>query len=252
MGTQIYEKPVTELLKDFVNTWSENNGIFSKKDILNWFNKKYPKILDTTITAHIILFSTNDKNRIHYSRHSNGKCDVLFKINEHTYRNYNEINDPAPIYKNAISEKKDDEPIDIDIKNDSNSSSTFAYEEDLKNYLAKNLDTIENGLTLYEEEGITGLEFNVGGRFIDILATDKNNDFVVIELKVSKSYDRVIGQLLRYKNWLQKKYSNENKKVRGIIIGKEITEDLVISCMGLPDIKLFEYELSFKLSEKEF
>jgi len=244
MGTQIYEKPVTELLKDFVNTWLENNGIFTKKDIVNWFNKKYPKILDTTIAAHIILFSTNDKNRIHYNRHSNGKCDVIYRINEHTYRKYNEINDPAPIYKNSVIIKKDGDSIDeTEIKGETDSGNTFAYEEDLKNYLSKNLEIIESGLTLYEEEGITGLEYNVGGRFIDILAIDKNNDFVVIELKVSKTYDRVIGQLLRYKNWLQKKY--ENKKVRGIIIGKEITEDLAIACIGLPDIKLFEYELSF-------
>ena len=47
-----------------------------------------------------------------------------------------------------------------------------AYEADLRNYLAKNLSIIEPGLKLYQDEGITGIEFDVGGRRIDILAVD--------------------------------------------------------------------------------
>ena len=247
---QIYEKSVVELLKDFVNSYSENNGIFTKKDAVNWFGKNYPKIEETTVTAHLVLFSTNDKNRIHYSRHSNGKCDVLFRINEHTYRKYDINADPTPIYKDTLKKSKEKKDIfEHEETKDYEGSSTFAYEEDLKNYLAKNLDIIEHGLRLFDEEGITGLEYEVGGRFIDILAIDSNNNYVVIELKVSRSYDRVIGQLLRYKNWLQKKYFD--KKVRGIIIANEISEDLLIACIGLSDIKIYEYELSVKLYEKE-
>lgn len=246
---QIYDKPVTELLKDFVNNWAENNGIFIKRDAVNWFKKNYPKIEETTVTAHLVRFSINDKNRIHYSGHSDGKSDVLFRINQHTYRKYDSINDPTPIYKGMV--KKEIKSIDDETVDDPEYSSTFAYEEDLKNYLAKNLEIIEPGLTLYEEEGITGLEYNVGGKFIDILAVDRNNNLVVIELKVSRSYDRVIGQLLRDKNWLQKNHSKDGKIVRGIIIANEISEDLLIACIGLSNIKLFEYELSVKLLEKE-
>ena len=40
------------------------------------------------------------------------------------------------------------------------------------------------GLRLSDEEGITGVEFPVGGRFIDILALDRHDRYVVIELKV--------------------------------------------------------------------
>ena len=219
---QKYEKSVVELLKDFVNSCSENNGVFTKKDTVNWFKKNYPKIEERTVTAHLILFSTNDKNRIHYSRHSNGKCDVLYKINEHTYRKYDSAVDPAPIYKGSINNVRSltEFYVDEDAK-DNESSSSFAYEEDLKNYLAKNLSIIEPGLRLFDEEGINGLEFEAGGKFIDILAMDSDDNYVVIELKVSRSYDRVIGQLLRYKNWLQKKY--QNKKVRGIIIANTIS-----------------------------
>jgi len=83
-----------------------------------------------------------------------------------------------------------------------NDQREFAHEKDLQRFLAKNLELIESGLQLYkddEDDQITGLEFPAGDRFIDILAADKSNNYVVIELKVSKGYDRVVGQLLRYR-----------------------------------------------------
>jgi hypothetical protein len=49
-------------------------------------------------------------------------------------------------------------------------------------------------LTLYEEEGINGIEFPVGGRFIDILAVDSDGALVVIELKVSRGYDLIVAR----------------------------------------------------------
>ena len=42
------------------------------------------------------------------------------------------------------------------------------------------------------------VEYPVGGRFIDILPVDRNAGYVVIELKMSRGYDRTVGQLLRY------------------------------------------------------
>jgi RecB family endonuclease NucS len=128
-----------------------------------------------------------------------------------------------------------------------NSPVPFAYESDLRDYLAKNLQIIESGLRLYEEEGITGIEFPVGGRFIDILAIDSNGDFVVIELKVSRGYDRVIGQILRYMAWIEQNQANIGQKVRGIIVARKISEDLMLACSLMANIDLFEYELSLSL-----
>jgi len=246
----IYEKSVNELLKDFVNNWTKNDGVFQKKDAINWFNENYPKIKASTVSAHITKLSVNNKNRAHYHAHSDGRDDILFRINENTFRKYNSTTDSEPIYK---LESKGTKVIDNDDEDEETEYDTaFAYEEDLKNYLAKNMEIIEPGLKLYEEDGINGLEYEVKGRFIDILAIDKNKNFVVIELKVSKTYDRVIGQLLRYKNWIQKELANDGQIVRGIIIANEISEDLMIACMGQKNIKLFEYELSVKLCEKDF
>jgi RecB family endonuclease NucS len=113
--------------------------------------------------------------------------------------------------------------------------------------LARNLGAVEQGLTLYEEEEMTGVEYPVGGRFIDILARDTRGDFVVFELKVSKGYDRTVGQLLRYMSWVEKNLA-EGKKVRGVIVANEITEDLKLAASRVPDVQLVEYEISFRLN----
>jgi RecB family endonuclease NucS len=122
----------------------------------------------------------------------------------------------------------------------------FAFERDLRNYLVRNLATIEPDLKLYEDEEITGVEFPVGGRFIDILAVDKDGAYVVLELKVSRGYDRVIGQLLRYMTWIEENME-PGRPVRGIIVAKEITSDLKMEAARVNDINLIEYEISFKL-----
>ncbi len=122
--------------------------------------------------------------------------------------------DPKPIHDaTGVTTLQKSEVLEEEI--DLGISTEFAYESDLRDYLAKNLQVIEPGLKLYEEEGITGVEFPVGGRFIDILAVDFNGDFVVIELKVSRGYDRVIGQLLRYMAWIQKNQAEPGQTVRG-------------------------------------
>ncbi len=116
------------------------------------------------------------------------------------FRLHDPLNDPAPIHSkgDVVSAARDDPT-----KSETKSSSEFAYESDLRDFLGKNLTVIEPGLQLYQQEGITGIEFPVGGRFIDILAVDAEKRLVVIELKVTRGYDRVIGQLLRYMAWIE-------------------------------------------------
>jgi RecB family endonuclease NucS len=127
-------------------------------------------------------------------------------------------------------------------------SSEFAYEHDLRDYLARNLHLIEPGLKLYEEEGVTGIEFPTGGRFVDILAVDAKGGYVVIELKVSRGYDRVVGQLLRYMNWIEMHQADPGQTVRGVVVAKEVSEDLRLACRRLHGVRLFEYALSVKLA----
>jgi RecB family endonuclease NucS len=67
-----------------------------------------------------------------------------------------------------------------------------------------------------------------------------------VELKVSRGYERVVGQLLRYMGWVEQNMET-SQPARGIIVAKEISSDLKLASSRIPDIRLIEYEISFKL-----
>lgn len=224
------------------------DAYFTRQDAISWFAQKYPKIKTGTVSAHLTRLSTNARSRTHHNVKP-GEDDVLFQLDSSRYRHYRPEQDPAPIYPgNATSESsKVLEGEDEEAITEQSGGGEFAYETDLRNYLAKNLNRLEPGLRVYDEEGITGIEFPVGGRFIDILATDAKGGLVVIELKVARGYDRVVGQLMRYVAWVKKNLAEPDQSVRGLIIARKISEDLLLACSMVPDVELFEYELSLSL-----
>lgn len=246
----LYSKPVRVLMKGMSAELAKSpDAIFTKQDAISWFAQKYPKIKMGTVTAHLTKLSTNARSRIHYGAKP-GEDDVLYQIDGSHYRHYRPGQDPGPIYAGGTATETPRVPVGEDeeaIVEPSSAGAEFAYETDLRNYLAKNLNKVEPGLRVYEEEGITGIEFPVGGRFIDILATDAKGGLVVIELKVSRGYDRVVGQLMRYVAWIKKNLAEPAQSVRGVIVAREISEDLLLACSMVPDVELFEYELSLSL-----
>jgi hypothetical protein len=245
----IYDVPVRELLKRFIAETGINPGqSIPKRTIVDWFRANYPKIKTNTVNAQIITATTNSRTRTYYGADS--RHDLFFQTDSGHLRLYDQNTDPTPIYSSVSPSDHDEDPAADESPVGDTRSDEFAYESDLKNFLASNLNRIEPGLTLYNEiEGISGIEFPVGGRYVDILATDSSGNFVVIELKVSRGYDRVVGQLLRYIGWIRKNLATNGKRVRGIIIASSISEDLLFACSHLPDVTLYEYHLSVTLDK---
>jgi len=239
------EKPVRLLMQDMIGSMGLKPGqTFTREQAVQWFQEHYPNVKQGTVAAHLIRLSTNAPSRLQYSAKADGSDDRFFKLNSFQFRLYEPGVDPTPI---SLATPVEDEPGEVKVE----SSEEFAYEHDLRDYLARNLHIIEPSLKLYSEEGITGVEFPVGGRFIDILAVDGNGGYVVIELKVSKGYDRVVGQLLRYMGWIKKHQAEENQSVRGIIIAKQISSDLILACSELDTVSLYEYSLSVSVKKIE-
>jgi endonuclease len=238
----IYDKSTNQLLTEYLQENLKPGQTIEREQIVKWFKEKYHKIKSNTVGCHIIKFTTNHKTRIHYG--ARPQHDMLYQLPNKLLRLYDGEKDPKPIY----SDEDVTEP-DADEKEPEIASSEFAYESHLRDYLKNNLHKIEQGLHLYtdeEDENITGIEFDAGGKRIDILAIDKDEDFVVIELKVSKGYEKSLGQLLRYKGWVRKNLA-DGQKVRGIVIAKEISEDLKLAASETADIDLFEYDLKIDL-----
>ena len=240
----IYEKSTNQLLTEFINENCKPGETLVKEEIINWFSQNYPKIKSNTVGCHIIKFTTNHRTRIHYG--ASPKFDMLFQLPDKRLRLYNPKSDPKPIYKKdeIIEEDSDEKTVAED-------SSQFAYESHLRDYLVNNLHQIEPGLQLFRDEEdntITGVEFDAGGKRIDILAVDKDGNLVVIELKVSRGYERTVGQLLRYKAWARDNLA-DGRKVRGVIIAKSISPDLKLAASEIQDIDIFEYDLKIDLNK---
>lgn len=259
MTKTIYEKPTRALLKDMVKDLGLRPGqVFTTSRAIQWFAEHYPRLKAASIRAHLVQASTNDRSRLHHPA-TNETDDLLFKVASGQFRLYEPNKDAAPIHElvagdvareEALTEGTDDEESEGTTQAIPGSSQ-FLLEKDLQNYLARNLEVIEPGLRLYvdEAEAISGIEVEAGGRRIDILAIDRNSCLVVLELKVSKGYDRAVGQLLRYVNWVKKELADPDQKVRGIIICRNMTEDLQLACASVLDVELFEYQLSVTVKQ---
>jgi hypothetical protein len=126
---------------------------------------------------------------------------------------------------------------------------SISLERDLEDYLEVNLSLLEPDLKLYQGEGFNGRQCDtkvVG--IIDILATDKNGDFVIIELKAGEADDRVCGQIQRYMGWVEDVLAGSHK-VRGIIVANEFSDGLRYAQRIVPNIRLTKYSVSFKFAE---
>jgi endonuclease len=119
----------------------------------------------------------------------------------------------------------------------------FALEAHLRDFLAQNPETIEPGLRLYQQGDERGVEFSVDDGRIDILALDRKDRFVVIELKVNRGRNKALGQLLYYMGWVDK-HLGKGQPCRGFIVASDIPEDLMLAAQRVPGVSLLRYKLS--------
>ncbi|PML46535.1 hypothetical protein BCT75_23470 [Vibrio lentus] len=120
---------------------------------------------------------------------------------------------------------------------------SLSLEKDLHSYLARNISDIEDGLSVVEG----GIEYALDAGRIDILAKDKTDQLVVIELKAGKAKDSALGQLLGYIGCLSESSSTSN--IRGILVASDFDKRVVFGAKALSNVKLVRYQVSFNLEE---
>ena len=170
MAKTIYEKSTRALLKDMIaDTGLKPGQVITATRVLQWFNERYPKLKVNSLRAHLVQAATNDRGRLHHPS-TNTTDDLLFKVAPGQYRLFEPGRDPAPIHEfmegDVAQEEQLSPTMEEDVETDAvPGSSEFLLEKVLQRYLAENLDTVEQGLRLYEEDGIKGIEFaNVQAR----------------------------------------------------------------------------------------
>jgi len=108
-------------------------------------------------------------------------------------------------------------------------------ESEVENFYVQNIDQIHPNLRVVREPK-PGQQFQTDIGVIDTLCKDtKTGEFVVIEFKRAQVSDDTIGQVLRYMGWVSINMEKEDRKVRGIIVGRNFSEKLHYSIFGVQD-----------------
>ncbi|MBM3137309.1 MAG: DUF91 domain-containing protein [Chloroflexi bacterium] len=129
----------------------------------------------------------------------------------------------------------------------------FGIERHLQDFITDNWERISalNGWNIYEVDGDPSIEYKTDVGRIDILAVDKNQNWLVIELKRGQTSDQTIGQVLRYMGWVKSNLSGTNNSVQGLIIAREVDEPFKLALSCTQDIRYMTYKINFQLEEPE-
>lgn len=130
----------------------------------------------------------------------------------------------------------------------------FALEKYLEDFMWDNWNKIDFGEKLNrftDEDGNEGKQYYTeDAGYIDILAKDKDDNFVVFELKKGRKNDEVIGQVLRYIGWVRKNLAIEGEGVRGVIIVGAKDQKLEYALQEISDkVSVKLYKISFRLEK---
>jgi len=122
-------------------------------------------------------------------------------------------------------------------------SVSFIMEKYLEDFLVGNWDKTP----LADEWDLVDSQVQTETGPVDILARSKEGTTVlVIELKLRRASDNVLGQIQRYMGWV-KQDLEPGQQVKGLIIGDDMDQRLKLALQVAPDVSFMRYEMDFRL-----
>ena len=230
-----YERTVAEMMAEATG---ELDYPASRGEVIGWFAEHYPQVKESTIRAHIVGMTANDRNRHHYvslarreplfTRHPDGSLTRFDGLEEA-----------------EVDELEDEEAV-------AGPPLEFALESFLEEFLLTNWEGIDWGrpLELWESQtGELGHELATPVGRLDFLCVDKaTNALVVVELKRGRPSDRVVGQVARYMGWVRGELAEANQRVEGIIVAHEQDLQLAYAVTAVPGLTILTYSVDFALA----
>ena len=114
------------------------------------------------------------------------------------------------------------------------------YEKEVEEYYVKNIKEIHKDLEVVNSPRY-GRQFSTHIGPIDILCKDKiTNEYVICELKRGHTSDETVGQILRYMGWVKRHLEENNREVRGIIVGSSFSEKIDYSFDGIQNENIYK------------
>lgn len=131
------------------------------------------------------------------------------------------------------------------------SSTSFALEKHLEDFLVQNWSQTELGKDYHilEEEGeLVGQQYPSDTGPIDILAISKDKKtLLVVELKKGRASDSVVGQIQRYMGYVMEDLAEEDQQVKGVIIALDDDKKIRRALSVNNNIEFYRYQVNFKL-----
>lgn len=124
-----------------------------------------------------------------------------------------------------------------------NENLSFVMEKYLEEFLVRNWGKTELG----KDYDLLGSQVQTETGPLDILAQSKDGrTLLVVELKLRRATDDVLGQIQRYMGWVQAQ-AEPQQVVKGLIIGLEKDAKLKWALAVAPNVSFMRYEMDFKL-----
>jgi len=232
-----YGKPIWQYVLEAAKELKQKT--FAPIDIIRKVHEKNPKIPSVTIRSYVIAMAPNHPSSKHHP--STRKLHCFFKyLGDGLFQLF-----PKKIEDKMEIEEEIEEGIEIE---EGFEEAAISLERDLEQFIFDNIASVEEGFTPYQGE--SGKQRSVESGRIDILATDKEGNFVVIELKAGRATDAVLTQTLAYMSDITKSLTGE-KNVRGIIIAHNFSSRLITAVSFLPNVELMKYKVKFEFEKIE-
>ena len=136
---------------------------------------------------------------------------------------------------------------DIDYKGSNDSEETLQYESDLQASMVSQINELFPEYKIIGENN-EGVEYEIGGKKIDILLEKNNGDLLVIELKPGIADYEVFGQISMYIGLLMEKFPE--RVIKGFVIAGEMDASLKYAIKTTDNIGLKTYKIKSE-SESE-
>ncbi len=162
--------------------------------------------------------------------------DTVFMIKPDTNGSIEYANNYVEVLNTEVEENNDEAEEAQEL--------TFGLEKDLQRVLRRNIQTLEQGLTITDG----GRERHTAAGFIDITAQDIQGRKVIIELKAPIAKPDVIAQTLAYMQAVQ---TEDQGEVRGIIIASDFVDRVKLAARQIPNLKLVQYSFQFNFNPVE-
>ena len=117
--------------------------------------------------------------------------------------------------------------------------------------LADMPQSLEPGLKVFRDGAgkAVGAGYVSGVGDIDLLATDKSGDLVVVMISEQEQGEELIGEVLQRVGWVRKHLGAGKKQVRGIVLCQEPPESLSYAAAAVADtiaFKTYRIALTFE------